>query len=388
MSKALYFGNNGAFDIRAMLTFGVSAKENADAIGYFGTGFKYAVAIILRLGGAITVRTGAETLVFTASRETIRGKDFDIVKCNGIDAGFTTRLGINWQPWQAFRELWCNAKDEGGECGTEPMTCDTVVEVNCEEIARAYQNREQFFIDGEPAIAHESCEIYNKPSQYIFYRGVAVRDTGKAALLSYNIRDKIDLTEDRTAAYSYQIDSAIRRSVQSMSDGKMLRRIITAPRDSYEHDMNFYEHNATSAEFVDNVRQLIACGIDCNESARQVVAKLDDKAGNWPEVDLSSVQHKMLERARAVLKRVDIDTELFPLRIVNGLGEGVMGRAIEGTMYLSLLPFNMGTKQVASTIMEEWVHCKHGVADFDRNMQNWLFDKILSLAEEITGEPI
>lgn len=56
MSK-LYFLNNGEFDVSAMLTFGVSAKESDNPIGQFGTGFKYAIAIILRLGGSISVAT-------------------------------------------------------------------------------------------------------------------------------------------------------------------------------------------------------------------------------------------------------------------------------------------------------------------------------------------
>ena len=125
------------------------------------------------------------------------------------------------------------------------------------------------------------------------------------------------------------------------------------------------------------------------EDFRKVaVAKKDEVAGNWPEVELSKVQQVMLKRASELLRRIDIDVTLFPLKIVNGLGDLVMGRALEGTMYLSLLPFNMGTKQVASTLIEEWVHTKTGAHDFDRAMQSWLFDKILSLAEEITGEPV
>jgi len=43
---------------------------------------------------------------------------------------------------------------------------------------------------------------------------------------------------------------------------------------------------------------------------------------------------------------------------------------------------------VASTLLEEWVHNYHRCADFDRNMQSWLFDKILSIGEEINGEPL
>lgn len=384
----LYFANSGRFDVRAMLTFGVSAKDSDDAIGYFGTGFKYAVAIILRLGGTVTVRTGDQVFEFTKARELIRDKEFEVVKVNGQDAGFTTRLGINWEPWQAFRELCCNCMDEGGSCGTYPLTGDTVIEVACEQVVQAYHDRDLYFLgEGEPIHSTEWCDIYDKPSRFVFFKGVGIVKTGNPALFTYNIKRGVELTEDRTAKYSFQLDWPIRRALQSMANAPMLRRAFTS-KETYESQIGFDADYTTTQEFIETVRQLLAAGSECNESARRLVQKLDEKAGSWPEVSLTRVQHAMLERARKSLSRIGIDCGLFPLKIVNGLGDGVMGRAIDGTMYLSLMPFSMGTKQVASTIMEEWVHCKHGCHDFDRQMQNWLFDKVLSLAEEIAGEPI
>ena len=41
--KKLYFSNTEPVDILALMTFGVSVKEKEDAIGFFGTGFKYVV---------------------------------------------------------------------------------------------------------------------------------------------------------------------------------------------------------------------------------------------------------------------------------------------------------------------------------------------------------
>ena len=96
----------------------------------------------------------------------------------------------------------------------------------------------------------------------------------------------------------------------------------------------------------------------------------------------------MLDKAISFLCKIDISASQYPIKIVDSMGEGIMGRAIEGTIYLSLLPFNMGTKQVASTLMEEWVHTRLGVKDFDYGMQNWLFDKILSMGEELSGAPL
>jgi hypothetical protein len=384
----VYFGNPGNFDVRAMLTFGVSAKEKEDAIGYFGTGFKYAVAIVLRLGGSIRVTSGTDTTIFTKSRQTIRGQDFDIVLANGKEAGFTTRLGINWLPWMAFRELWCNCKDEGGNASLEPLLNETVIAVDCKPIEDAFISKNEFLLVGEPRFSHSSCEIHDRPSHYLFYRGIAIKSTGDHAIYSYNVKSTMDLTEDRTARYDFQATHAIQRAIQSLDDAVMLRKILTAPQGTFEHGLGFDSDWTTSESFVEVARTLLKSGVGCNDSARRLISKLDDKAGNWPEVYLTKVQFTMLERARSFLKSIHVDVGDFELKVVSGLGEGVMGRALDGVIYLSEMPFHMGAKQVASTLLEEWVHNKHGVRDFDRAMQNWLFDKVVSLAEEMRGEPV
>jgi hypothetical protein len=384
----LYFMNHGAFNVRAMLTFGISAKEKDDAIGFFGTGFKYAVAIVLRLGGSIKVTTGGEQYVFSAKRETIRNQDFDIVFMNGSEAGFTTRLGIKWDPWMAFRELYCNCMDESGFVGYQPADYETVIEVRCDQISQAYENRADYFVTGKPCHSVTDCDIYDAPSQFYFYRGVAVRRMPYPAMWTYNIKSSVELTEDRTAKYEHHLTYPIQKATQSLSNEAMLRRVLTAKGEVFEAHTSYESCWPTSEQFVSVARQLIASGVGIRESARSLIKKLDDKAGNWPELTLTKVQQNMLERAKTLLKTMGVTASQFDIKVVDGLGDGVMGRALDGKIYLSGLPFNMGTKQVASTLLEEWVHNKYGCEDFDRQMQNWLFDKIVSLGEELQGEPV
>lgn len=384
----LYFGNDGVFDVRAMLTFGVSAKENENAIGYFGTGFKYAVAIILRLGGKISIHTNGQNYKFTKVTEEIRGQEFDVVKMNDVDAGFTTRLGINWQPWQAFRELYCNCMDEFGNVSEIMQNTDTVIAVDCAEIHKAYQDRDTYILSGTPTVTSAYADIYQKPSHYVFYRGVAVMSTGKHALFTYNIKQQLELSEDRTVKSEWYATYYIRKALQGMENPSMMRKVLTAHHDFYERGIRFDADDAASDCFIETATQLIKSGVGVSESARMVVSRNDEKKGNWPEIDLTSVKRQMLDRALSFLAKIDVPVNQFPVKIVEGLGDGVMGRALDGVIYLSPLAFNMGTKQVASTLMEEWVHNKHGVADFDRAMQNWLFDKVLSLGEEINGQPL
>lgn len=56
------FRNKGIIDPRSITTFGVSSKDSESAIGYFGTGLKYAIAILLREGCKIDIYTGGDFL--------------------------------------------------------------------------------------------------------------------------------------------------------------------------------------------------------------------------------------------------------------------------------------------------------------------------------------
>lgn len=388
MSK-IYFMNDGYFDVRAMMTFGVSAKENDNAIGYFGTGFKYAVAIILRLGGKIEVKTGDEHYKFEARQESIRGQDFHIVYMNDREAGFTTHLGINWEPWMAFRELYCNCKDEGGEISSQKGEADTVITVESPLIYQAYTNKDHYFIQGSPLFSDGNVEIYKGEKPFLYYKGVAVmRQPAEKSEYSYNILSHIDLSEERVARHEHQLRFAVTRCVQgSLEDKAMLRTILTSTK-SYEAALSYDKCWSFTSIFSETAQELLAAGTSINDKAREMMKEIKEASGDWPTFELSAVQKSMLDRSIAFLKGIGVEADRFPILTVDGLGEDVMGRAINKTVYLSRIPFDHGTKQVASTLLEEWVHNEHGCADFDRKMQSWLFDKVLSIGEEIAGEPL
>lgn len=392
MTNSVYFMNAGKFDAAAMLTFGVSAKDCKSPIGFFGTGFKYAVAIILRLGGEISIKTGGDTYHFGTIKQKIRDQEFDIVTCNGERAGFTTHMGANWEPWMAFRELWCNCKDEGGEISDQPSGAfDTVVTVHCDEIAQAYERRDLYFVNPNSQLVFEnaSWRVYEGHKHFLYYRGIAVASCHPTKF-TWERKSYTTLSEDRVATNkSWDFDMQIAKFVQNSTDVAFIRKVLSAPEQSYERCLQFDPSDEISEEFVSVCRALMLTTGSISEHARNCFYKGSrPKDGSWLERELTRLQTAQLERAKAFLVKLDIAIEEFPLKVVDGLGDGVMGRAFEGGMYLSELPFQMGTKQVASTILEEWVHCKTSAKDFDRTMQTWLFDKILSIGEVMLGEPL
>ena len=122
-TNSVTFHNPGEIDLRVISTMGVNVKPDNDAaIGYFGTGLKYAIAVLLRHRQQVVVWSGWRRVELTATTETIRGKDFAVVNMRDGDGpwqslGFTTELGRNWTLENAYRELYSNCKDEGGEFG-------------------------------------------------------------------------------------------------------------------------------------------------------------------------------------------------------------------------------------------------------------------------------
>lgn len=397
----IYFCNQGHLDPRAMLTFGVNVKEGQNPIGQFGTGFKYAVAIVLRLGGTFKVHTQDNTFEFICRKETIRGKEFDMVYITNakegtcIPASCTTHLGSHWKPWMAFRELYCNAKDEGGEVRADMEALigfDTIIEVECAEITQAYNDRTQYFLEErkqKPLYADGFGEIYAGSSDNIFYRSIAVAEAAQQGLYTYNLLVKQELSEDRTLANIWSARYYIRNMHQQCTDPEICRMLIgNTDQKSLEHELSFDPDLTCSETFLDVIEARIAAGQYVKHSAREALRK-KRSSDVYNDIKLTALQQMILDRAsRFIQKALKLDVKRYPIRVVEGLGPQIMGQAHNETILLSPLAFNMGTKQVCSTILEEWVHLDTGSPDFSRAMQNWLFDRILSMGEEALGEPL
>lgn len=250
--KTLAFVTDGAIDIRAFTTFGVNAKPKTNnPIGYFGTGLKYAVAVLCRLGGKVVVMIDGVEHEFYAKGTEFRGKDFDLVRMRKRkdmfsrwryeQLPFTTEFGKNWEPWQVFRELESNTRDEGGSTflvddedphGMSFLNDDhrgkTVILVQDEQVIEAYLNRDQIFLP-EALTERETTEkvqVFNTPSRHIYFRGLRVMDLDKPSAFTYNILGPVDLTEDRTVKYTFLVLSTIRQHVMHSQDPEFIRTVL------------------------------------------------------------------------------------------------------------------------------------------------------------------
>lgn len=389
----IIFRNTGLIDMAAVRTLGVSVKEEG-AIGYFGTGLKFAVATILRGGGSISIFRGEDEYRFGTATEDVRGKAFEIVTMNGDKLGFTTHLGRDWQPWMAFRELACNALDEGGKfyaaSDVEAIADDeTVVVVHSEEIEDAYYSRGEILLETPPVYANDYIEIRPGRSHFLYYRGVRVHKLGHPSTHTYNVLRKVDLTEDRTLKYWWEADDHILNGLARCDRDDLLTPALTCGSAFYEHELSFAERHKPSPAFL-----RVAAGLrgrldnikDANPAAMKLARLLSlSDLGPSESVALHPIEQERFDRARSFLTAAGYDLERYPITIVDDLGDGIHGLAKEGRIFMAKAAFQKGTKEVAATLFEEFVHLRTGYADETRQLQTWLMDELLSHAEKMAG---
>lgn len=261
------FETPGLIDVRAFTIMGAHAKPNSpNPIGYFGTGLKYAIAVLVRLGAEPIVWIGRDKFVFSKKASKFRGSDLETIKMSVLKAGnrrptnyelaYTTRYGANWKPWMAFRELESNTRDERGrtylldaeETGSEGVTRIVVDQPDFLEAAKAIDSiflprgrRTGALLDALPA-PEEGCS-------YLYYRTMRAKDLGKPTLFTYNVVEAVTLTEDRQIAYEFQVRSILAKWVLTEATEAEVEKITTADDEWWESGLEFPPEVSPSAAF-------------------------------------------------------------------------------------------------------------------------------------------
>lgn len=404
--EAVIFKNKGLIDLRAIKTFGVSAKETENPIGFFGTGLKYAIAIILREGCKIEMFRDGEKFVFQKEVFNMRSREFEGITMNGEHLPFTTDLGKTWQMWQAYREIYCNCLDEIGGEVREGDTSDeiesegqTVFRISGAPFLAAHKERNLIVLSVSDSlkIGSGAVDIYNTPSSALYYRGIRVMDLPKEGMFTYNITADLDLTEDRTVKYSSLAFSKVAMGISRMKDKSLIRKAITCRDNHLESDLSYsnlvYFDDEASEEFMEIVAREYKLNNDkLNRSVRDFYSKKMQKsaAKHYEPDELTVVEQKQLDRAVSIIKKVWPDFTDYRIMVVKSLGQETMALADESerAMVLSKRTFHFGTKYLTATLIEEYMHLKTGYRDCTRELQTHLFDTICTLIENMNQEPI
>lgn len=281
--------------LEAFSLLGVNVKTSSSAIGRFGTGLKYAVAVILRHGGTIQLFVDGVEYEFYLHSKDFRGKTFQQIRMRKRDSGpvgrwlsskalpFTTEFGKDWKLWQAFRELMSNTKDEAGEVALVPdgdqnhpehlpPVKGTTIIVDCPAFYETMEQAEVFLTQDGSKLVYEddSVEIYDRPSKYLYYQGIRVYDLRYPARLTYNFKTGyVTLTEDRTAGNAWYLMHSLGMILQQkMTRRDMLYKVLTKSSKDNRYtptfetmELNFDYSEPGSPEFALVAERLNSGGI-------------------------------------------------------------------------------------------------------------------------------
>lgn len=163
--------NKGLLDTRLIFLMGGTTKSNdTTKIGTFGTGLKYAISYMIRNGVDFKLFVGEDEIIFNTESQSIGENDFEEIYCNGKSMNITTHYGHQWVAWEALREIWCNALDEGSAAkkvaddrggkiiGAENMT--TFYIQMTKDIADVVNNWGNYFLNDTPIYEDEKVAIY------------------------------------------------------------------------------------------------------------------------------------------------------------------------------------------------------------------------------------
>lgn len=264
MTDAVVFETPGLIDHRSFTTMGLTAKPNSsNPIGRFGTGLKYATAVLVRRGARLTVWIGRDKHTFARKSDDFRGsavelirmkrERFSFVKPTYVELPFTTNYGRDWKVWQAYRELESNTRDEGGRtlrqdprqvAGEDGLTR---IVVEDSEFLEAYEARAETFLEGiDPT---RSFQAMPGPSSHAYYRGMRVFDLPRKAIFTYNMNEPTPLTEDRTLYGDFQLKERLAEAVVRSDDEAFIRTVLEADEDDWEYELELPRGTAPSDAF-------------------------------------------------------------------------------------------------------------------------------------------
>lgn len=406
--STLYFHNPGAIDIRGATVAGLSAKEGDNPIGLFGTGLKYAIASVLRWKGSITIHSGLCKHTFSAEALDFRGTSHEQVvmtvddsssNSNGNSSnasqpqplGFTTHYGHQWSPWQVFRELFANARDEHGDVTTFPIAPTpgtTLIEVNCPELYNLYHERDTIILPTAQQwdIGSNEAKLLRQPSKHIYYRGVRVKTIDSN--FTFNVQQECHLTEDRTLTFLSDHTDAVMTMLQQQTDEVLIEDVLTSDAE-YDKELRPIPYGLFTPQFLTVCQDLYRKNPITHSRLKRFLKRHSPDLVRPVPLTLTPYQQAMLDRALDFVRRTGLACD-WPIRCAT-LDTGLLALCDREHKDITIDPqvFTLGTMKLVSILYEEFTHAELGYNDKSRAMQTHLFEKIISLyAEHVWQEPL
>lgn len=382
-----------ALPIEFATVMGISDK-NEGSIGRFGTGLKFAIAVLLRTNHTVKMISDGEVTEFGVSTRTIRDKEIGFITANGSELGFTTNTGVDWTPDMAYREIASNTIDEGGiiargnddrTAGYEMATNGTTIEVTGEMEKVPHS---KWFINSDLIFSCPDVDIHDPASESlaIFYHTVNVGEIPKKSLYSYNVKSHLNLSEDRELRSFWDFKIYIRNAyVKHVTDIPMLKRVLLA-KEFFEQGIDFPEYKEWS-QSLKTAFDAVKHDAQCNLSAVRQWKKSQPAADRFESITLNRMQQGTVKKAMNLLEAIGV-TITHKITYSPNLGNGVLGLydSSSDSIFIALSAIEQGSTELMGTLYEEHVHATTKADDYTRKFQDVLLRKIAQIAESLEAE--
>jgi len=420
--------NKGELDVSSLILLGASTKREDDSkIGFFGSGNKYAIATLIRMGVSFRIFSGNNEVVITTNDINFRGRTFKQILIDGQQTSLTTDMGPQWEEWMALREWVSNSLDEG----------QSNIVTDAENIA-GKDGYTRFFIEHSPGIKvvidnwneyftfdRDDTKLENKlgklfpqtnidETMVLFRKGIRVyRADGTQSLYQYDLKS-FTINESRIIDSLYSAGCRMLDFINMIDDVSVLKNILRKAfvGDYFESRLSWKwgvaklsEHWRTAIDdYVIVVESLSGYFEDLLRSKNHYLVSAEmayQIKHSFPDVQVygindegAQIAHKKVEATKKMeflLKECvtflqeteynlsnDIELVEFDRTDVLGLAEG-------GKILLSPKLFEMGKKEIVRTIVEEQEHLRSGLKDCTRSFQNHWINLFISEKEERFG---
>ena len=260
-----------------------SKRGDESTLGQFDSGLKFAIALLLRNGISIIIKTYASNGIlnvykFSTSVKKCKNtnKEKELIDINYIDysddssgvieTGFALQMGYNWSLWMILRELWSNMLDEKGKVvekeGDVLSDYGTVITLDFSEDSEffdVWQNRHLYINEESPLHKiSDSVEALRNNEGYlrIYKQNILVyEDRGKPSRFAWNIKFG-EIDERRILNNIYSVEQSISSAIQGTDNEGFLREIIT--NDFEVKEKEFLSANSSYSYWIsDTVKKVV-----------------------------------------------------------------------------------------------------------------------------------
>lgn len=394
------FLNPGEIDIRAATIVGLNVKSSSGSIGRFGTGLKYAIAVLLRERQTIRIYSGLTAYSFKSKSIVVRGKEFALVYMQENqgpwkELSFTTEYGKDWNLEMVYRELYSNMKDEGGQealtSSCVPAAGHTLIVVEGAAFLHVHNHRFESVLlppnltslplaPCEDIRPHVPVEVFVRPSSLVYYKGIAAYTLQKPSQFTYNILVDSPLSENRQLDL-WVVNSLVIHLGKKNLYPDLTPHLFSVSEGFYEAQLNWHWESGWEDSAIEVMEKLdLSDPLRLAPTVRAELRRIKPatEVDRLRKLTLEELEEEKLKLAIETLARNSLPVLREDVFVVEDLGNKVLARVIDRKIYLTKACFR-SYPLLLRALLEEVCHVISGEGDETRGFQNFVLDQMTRL---------